>query len=64
MKLTSDQSDFLSRVRDGKLLKSADRAEDKVRQFCSRNGLAKVEMNPRRWVITEAGRAAIEESQP
>lgn len=59
VKLTNEQRDFLERVRDGRRLKSADRSEDRVRQFCRQNGLAEVVANPRRWVITEAGRLAL-----
>lgn len=62
VKLTKDHVDFLVRVRDGQRLKLADRAQDRVRQYCSRSGLAKVEMNPRRWTITPAGLAALEQS--
>jgi hypothetical protein len=60
MKLTDDQIDFLTRVRDGRRLKFADRAEDRVRQSCRRTGLAQVEKVPRRWTITEAGRLALQ----
>lgn len=59
VKLTVEQQDFLERVRDGRRLKSADRAEDRVRQFCRQNGLAEVVMNHRRWAITAAGRSAL-----
>lgn len=59
VKLTREQRDFLERVRDGRRLKSADRSEDRVRQFCRQRGLAEVVMNPRRWTITPAGRAAL-----
>lgn len=59
VKLTSEQQDFLERVRDGRRLKFADRAEDRVRQLCRQNGLAEVVMNPRRWTLTPAGRAAL-----
>lgn len=61
MKLTTEQRDFLERVRDGRHLKFASRDEDRVRQWCRRNGFAAVEMNPRRWVITPAGREALKE---
>lgn len=61
MKLTPEHRDFLERVRDGRRLGLADRAEDRVRQTCRRRGLAEVIMNPRRWVITEAGRKALED---
>lgn len=59
-KLTEAQRDFLQRVSNGTRLKLADRQEDRVRQFCRREGLAAVVMNPRRWTITPAGRAALE----
>lgn len=65
MKLTEAQIDFMERVRDGRSLRLSNREEDKVRQFCRRKGLAKVVMNPRRWVIAPAGRAALQEgTQP
>lgn len=60
--LTEAHVDFLKRVRDGQPLKLASRAEDRIRQSCRRDGLAEVVMNPRRWVITPAGRAALEET--
>lgn len=58
-KLTADDIDFLERVRDGRRLGLADRAQDRVRQRCRAAGLAKVEKNPRRWTVTPAGRAAL-----
>lgn len=61
MKLTPEHRDFLERVRDHRVLPLADRAQDRVRQFCRQNGLAEVVMKPRRWVITEAGRKALED---
>ncbi len=61
MKLTPDERDFLSRIRDSRRLRLADRQEDKIRQRMRRAGFAEVVMNPRRWVITEAGRAALAE---
>jgi hypothetical protein len=60
-KLTADHLDFLRRVRDGQRLALADRHEDRIRQSLRRAGLAKVVMNPRRWVITDAGRRALSE---
>lgn len=60
MKLTDAQRDFLERVRDGRNLPPADRTEDKIRQSCRRAGWAEVAKNPRRWVITDAGRKALE----
>lgn len=59
MKLTKAQTDFLDALVHGQRLRLADRAEDRVRQFCRKNGLAMVVMNPRRWVVTDAGRAAL-----
>lgn len=59
--LNEDERDFLTRLRDGTRLAPADRAEDRARQFCRRNGLAVVLQNPRRWSITEAGRRALSE---
>lgn len=61
--LTSEERDFLERVRDGRVLKLADRAQDLVRQACRRRGLAEVVMTLRRWVITPAGRQALEHQQ-
>ncbi len=64
-KLSKAQRDFLEGVGYGRPLRHADRAEDRVRQWCRRNGLAEVVRNPRRWVLTEAGRAALkDQSQP
>lgn len=60
MKLTAEHLDFLKRVRDGRPLKVADRAQDKVRQYCRRHGLASVQKEPRRWVILPAGRNALD----
>lgn len=57
--LTEREKDFLSRVMVGARLRLADREEDKVRQRMRRLGFAEVVMNPRRWVLTEAGRAAL-----
>lgn len=59
-RLTEAQRDFLLRVLHGRPLKLADRAEDRVRQSVRRAGLAMVAPGPRRWVITEAGRRALE----
>jgi hypothetical protein len=53
------QREFLERLRDGKRLAFATRIEDRARQKCRRLGYATVVMNPRRWVITEAGLAAL-----
>lgn len=63
VKLTSAERDFLERVRDGRRLPLADDVQDKARQKTRRLGLAEVVMNPRRWVITDAGRAALERSE-
>ena len=59
MKLTEREIDFLDRVATGARLRLADREEDRIRQRLREAGLAKVVMNPRRWVITDAGRAAL-----
>jgi hypothetical protein len=61
--LTEAEYDFLRRVKIGRRLKSADRDEDKVRQRLRKAGYAEVVMNPRRWVITDAGIAAIKERE-
>lgn len=61
MTLTQAQREFLECLRDGGKLPLADRAEDRVRQKCRRLGYAAVVMNPRRWVITDAGREALED---
>ena len=61
MMLTPQEIDFLTRVRDGLRLALADRKEDRVRQRVRKAGLAEVVMNPRRWVITDAGRRALQE---
>jgi hypothetical protein len=51
------ETDFLDRVCDGRKLGLADRHEDRARQWCRRKGLAKVVMNPRRWIATPLGLA-------
>lgn len=61
MKLTEREIDFLDRVATGARLRLADREEDRIRQKLREAGLAKVVTNPRRWVITEAGRQAMKE---
>lgn len=61
MKVTEREIDFLDRVATGARLRLADREEDRIRQKLREAGLAKVVMNPRRWVITEAGRQAMKE---
>ena len=58
-RLTDDEMDFLLRLLSGKKLQIADRKQDKVRQRMRRSGFAEVVMNPRRWVITEAGKSAL-----
>lgn len=57
-KLTDAQIDFLARVSNGTPLRPADRAEDKVRQFCRRRDLVEF-AGVRGWVITPAGRQAL-----
>jgi hypothetical protein len=59
-KLTDLERDFLRRLRDRVELRPAFRDEDRARQSCRRRGFAKVEMNPRRWVLTDNGRACLE----
>lgn len=59
MKLTKAEVEFLRRVRDGHRLPLADRTQDRVRQGCRRRGLAEVAMKPRRWALTDLGRAAL-----
>jgi hypothetical protein len=51
---------FLRSLIIGARLPTATREEDKARQFCRKHGLAEVVMNPRRWVITDAGRKEME----
>lgn len=58
MDLTAEQGEFQECVRYGRSLKLADRKDDPVRQFCRRNDLASVLVNPRQWVITTRGRDA------
>ncbi len=53
--------DFLQRLWFGQTLRLADREEDRVRQKMRKAGLAVVMKNPRRWELTEAGRAALRE---
>lgn len=59
MKLTEAELDFLRRVESGKRLPLADRKQDRLRQQVRKMQLAEVVMNPRRWVLTEAGRTAL-----
>jgi hypothetical protein len=61
MKLTEREIDFLTRVRDGRPLRIADRPEDRARQRMSKAKYAECVMGPRRWVITDAGLAALSE---
>lgn len=61
--LTERERDFLIRVRDSRPLRIADRKEDRARQRVKKLGFAECVMGPRRWVITDAGRAAIERSE-
>lgn len=61
-KMTADERDFLERIRDGRRLEPADRVEDKARQRMRRAGLAEILMKPRRWSLTDAGRAALEQN--
>lgn len=63
MRLSSDELDFLTRVRDGGRLKPADRVEDRLRQRMRKIGFAVVAMDPRRWVITPAGLEAIKQAE-
>lgn len=63
VRLTNPERDFLERVRDSRPLKLADRKEDKVRQRVKKLGFAECVMGPRRWIITDAGRAALERSE-
>jgi hypothetical protein len=60
--MTPAQREFLERLRDGRRLGLADRVEDRARQKCRRLGYAVVVVNPRRWVITDAGLAALKET--
>ena len=60
MKLTTREWDFLVRLRGGLKLRPADRQDDRARQKMRKAGYAEVVMSPRRWLITEAGRRALE----
>lgn len=60
MRLDPEERDFLERVRYGKQLGLADRRQDRVRQRCRKWNLVQVEMKPRRWVITDLGRAVLD----
>jgi hypothetical protein len=55
--LSELEVDFLRRLWRGDHPGLADREADKARQRVRRMGLAKVVMNPRRWVLTDDGRA-------
>lgn len=59
MKLSAKEIEFLVRLRDQKALALADRYEDRARQRMRRLGFAEVLKSPRRWHITDAGRAAL-----
>lgn len=59
IKLSDLEREFLSRLDRNMRLRHADRAEDRARQRVRKAGLAKVVMNPRRWIITEAGRSLL-----
>jgi hypothetical protein len=63
MKLTDRERDFLQRIWNGTRLRLADREEDKVRQRMRKAGFARVVVSPRRWTITDAGRAALREEK-
>lgn len=63
MNLSDRELDFLSRVASGQRLRLADREEDRIRQRVKKLKLAEVVMNPRRWVITDAGRDALTSSK-
>lgn len=60
-KLTGGERRFLECVRDGLPLRLADRQEDRLRQKMRRLGLAVVLKQPRRWSVTPAGLAALQE---
>lgn len=62
MKLTEREIDFLTRVRDGRPLRLADRPEDRARQRMSKAGYAECVTGPRRWIITDAGRTALRDA--
>lgn len=59
VKLTDVEREFLSRIEAGTHPGLADRKNDRARQNMRRLGFAKCVMNPRRWIITEAGRIAL-----
>lgn len=59
MKLTASEIEFLQAVYRGTRLPLADRKQDRVRQRVRKMRLAEVVMNPRRWQLTDAGRAAL-----
>lgn len=61
MTLNERDIDLLTRIRDGRNLRPADRFEDRSRQKMRKLGFAQVIVNPRRWIITDAGRAVLQE---
>lgn len=63
MKLTAEEKRFLEWVGNGCPRPGilANRAQDKARQSLRRRGLVECVMQPRRWVITDAGRAALDD---
>ena len=60
MEITERELDFLRRIQAGRHFRIADREEDRARQKVRKAGIAEVVMNPRRWVLTPAGIAALQ----
>lgn len=58
--MTPAEKDFLERLEfKHRRLPSADRVQDRMRQKLRKAGLIECVMNPRRWIITDAGRKAL-----
>lgn len=55
-----EELEILYRVNRGQRLPLADRKQDRIRQRLRRDGLIECVMNPRRWVLTEAGKATLD----
>lgn len=61
MTLNERDIELLTRLRDGRSLRHADRVEDKSRQRMREIGYAKFDKITRRWSITDEGRIALME---
>ena len=60
VKLTKDELRFLEDVRCRRRPGVADRVADRMRQRLRKAGIVEVVMNPRRWQLTDKGRALLD----